>query len=354
MIRRLSPERWRVLFDQGALAFLSFCVGMLYAAAVLFPVSPYTGPEPPEAEIAPAAGGDEKAPHDPIPPGAWMTTDAGAGELSKPAGVTSVGSAVKLADVFAGLGYSLERVRDYDDLVPRVFLASLPGDLGAVASVDRRKGVFIKAMLPLVLRVNEEILLERGRVLALRQRVEAGHRLTGRELGWLERLSARYGLDGLDFEGLLERVDIVPVSLALAQAAEESGWGTSRFAVEGNAPFGQWTYDPDLGMEPERRPEGTSHLVRTYGQLLDGVRDYAANLNSHRAYREFRKLRADMRAKGQTLTGHRLAGALERYSARRAAYVKSIRTIIKQNDLREFDRARLKGAMLANLLVAGG
>jgi Bax protein len=327
-------------FERWALVGLGLCVAGLYAGAALSPVAPVPRLGAPDGGMATAVEGDARP-----------ASARNGVELGKPAAVMTVGSTEKLSDMFSDLGYHLDRVRGRDDVVPRVFLASLPRDLKRARSVDTRKRVFLKAILPLVLKVNESILLERGRLLALRQRAEAGRELTPAARIWLEDLARRYGVETLDFDELLRRVDAIPPGLALAQGAEESGWGTSRFALEGNAPFGQWTFDPDEGIVPERRDNGKSHLVRAYDHLLDGVWAYSLNLNTHPAYRGFRRMRADMRRTGRELDGYALAGTLMRYSERGKAYIESIRTIMRVNDLTPLDHARLRRAMLANLIT---
>jgi Bax protein len=351
MSRRTPPTAPKTGFDRGAAAFLAVWVVALFAVAALHPPAPPSGPSQ-EKAIPNAPKRDDnttqlaKVTEPSVPP---------RGERwAEPGGVVSAGSAHTLTALFTGMGYTLEGVREGGRLVPRVFTASLPPDLERVDSVETRKAVFLKAMLPLVLRVNERILLDRGRVLALREREQSGRGLTAGERAWLEDVSRRYVVDGLDFDRLLARVDVIPPSLALAQAAEESGWGTSRFAVEGNAAFGQWTFDSDNGIVPRERERGKSHLIRSYDHLLEGVWAYAVNLNTHPAYREFRKLRAERRRSGRELDGYELAGTLKRYAERGRAYVQSVRTIMRANRLRSLDRARLKGAVLANVLVADG
>ncbi|MHA1113206.1 MAG: glucosaminidase domain-containing protein [Alphaproteobacteria bacterium] len=258
----------------------------------------------------------------------------------KPAGVIFVGGAGKLDDTFRNFGYDLDAVRAGAGSVPRLLVASLPGDLADLPSVKARKGLFIKTLLPLVLTANEHILAERARVTALRATLAAGRRLDARAGVWLDRMFERYGTT--DIDELLRRVDVIPPSLAIAQAAEESGWGTSRFAREGNAPFGQRTYRARrAGIVPRARAEGESFAVRAYDRLLDAVRAYKGNLNTHTAYSEFRRLRAALRAAGRPLDGLRLAGAMSRYSERGSDYVGAIRHIIRVNRLDQFDRARL-------------
>lgn len=325
-------------FERMVVAFMGLCIAALILAAMLRPVGSQAG----ALALTTAAL-----------PDATASVPGGEARLVKPATVVTIGSAAKLTDMFAGMGYHLDRVRRRVDPVPQVFLANLPRDLDGVASVDTRKAVFLRTMLPLVLKANESILLDRGRLLALRQRQASGRELSQGARAWLAELAKRYRLDKPDIDRLLTRVDIIPPSLALSQAAEESGWGTSRFALEGNAPFGQWTFDAAAGIVPREREDGQKHVVRSYDHLLDGVRAYSLNLNSHRAYREFREMRARMRRMGEDIDGYTLAGTLTRYSERGAAYVESIRTIMRANELSPLDHARLEGATLAWLLRPG-
>jgi Bax protein len=350
--RPIPPRDQDRHFIHAALGGLGLCVAGLYMAVGLPLLAPFGGSgawDPRFMEHAlsgigtPAGDGGRDA--------AYLA-DTGADGLEKPVLVMTVGSTKKLSDLFAYMGYHLDTVRDQPTSVPRVYLASFPRDLEAVPSIDARKAVFIRTMLPLVLKVNESILLDRGRLLALRSRVDASKPMTAEENAWLQDLSRRYGLDSPDFDLLLKRVDVIPPSIALAQAAEESGWGTSRFAREANAAFGQYTYDDENGLVPERREDGKRHLIRAYDHLLDGVRSYALNLNTHEAYRQFRRQRAEMRAHGQELDGLTLVPALLAYSEGGQAYVDTVETIIRANDLSPFDRARLRGGKVSNVLVA--
>ncbi len=227
-------------------------------------------------------------------------------------------------------------------VVPRRIAGTIPSHLQTLESTAERKHVFITSMLPLILLVNETIAANRRDLLALRERLAAdGMGLTPRDRFWLARIRARYGAANLDFDSLLLHVDVVPPSLALAQAAEESGWGTSRYAREGNAVFGQYTYRQGRGLVPRRRDGGERHEVRAFGALVDSVAAYVLNLNSHHAYREFRAKRATLRAQRQNLDGMVLAGTLRRYSERGEEYINSVRSIIRDNELMRFDRSRL-------------
>lgn len=260
--------------------------------------------------------------------------------LVKPVPVMMVGSAEKLSDVFRRIGYQLDGVKRHGR-VPRLFLASLPRDLSAVRVPAARKMLFIQSALPLILHVNELILAERKQVLGLKAQLDLGVELGSEDVASLDRIRERYDLDRLDFVELLRRIDVVPPSLALAQGAEESGWGTSRFAREGNALFGQRVFKGTNGIVPQKREEGQRHRVRAFNHLIDGIKAYLDNLNIHPAYGELRAAREKMRGDGQTIDGDVLAQTLVKYSERREDYVASIRTIIRYNGLRQFDKARL-------------
>lgn len=250
---------------------------------------------------------------------------------------------------FEQAGYQLAAVRDDDHFVPRIYVENLPTDLSDLTSPQERKRVFIAVMLPLVLRVNEEILADRERVLRLKSQIAVGVGLEEPDRSWLYAITERYETGPYNFSDLIERMDIVPPSLALAQAAEESGWGTSRFAQEGNALFGQYTFNEESGMEPLERPGNRKHLIKVYSSLIDTVRSYMHNLNYHRAYREFRRERAALRALGGTVAGFDLAKELKRYSERGNDYVRTLRQIIRVNALDRLDDARLQSEQWTRL-----
>ena len=215
----------------------------------------------------------------------------------------------------------------------------MPSDIVMVKSPAERKQLFIKLALPLILHANERIAADRELLITLRGKIERSS-ATPREQAWLDGLAERYGLETPDLDTLLRRVDVIPPSLALAQGAEESGWGTSRFVREGNAIFGQRTFDKGAGLVPSRRDSGANHEVKTFNGLMASVASYMTNLNTHGAYDEFRRIRAGQRASGD-VDSYSLAGALDRYSERGEAYIKTIRSIIDKNDLRSYDRASL-------------
>ena len=267
----------------------------------------------------------------------------------KPQGVIVVSaSAHELYKDFRRIGYRLEDVRRGAGAVPRVFVKAMPKDIGKVSSIATRKAVFIKTMLPLVLRTNEELRAIRAKVLALTAREAKGQALAPAERSWLAAQYGRFGVSRNDRAGLLLRVDVIPPSLALAQGAEESGWGSSRFALEGRALFGQRTYAQTPGLVPVNRAAGARFKIKSFGHLLDGVWSYAQNLNTHPAYARFRALRARMRDQAggpHGLDAYRLVEALDVYSERGADYVETIKTIIRVNDLRALDGARFSRAL---------
>ncbi len=246
-----------------------------------------------------------------------------------------------LHDTFERMDYDLDAVTADGLPVPRVFLASLPTDLADVREAQKRKGVFFRAVLPLVLQVNEEIAADRKRLWRLHAQLKHGNKIAAVDRLWLIVLSERYKVKRGDMRALLKRVDVVPPSLALAQAAEESGWGTSRFSRLGNAIFGEWTFDKESGLLPREREDGKRHRVKAFKSLLHSVRAYARNLNSHRAYREFRAARGDLRRNGAPLSGRKLVDTLKRYSERGLDYVKTLRSIMAVNKLGPLDEARL-------------
>lgn len=260
-----------------------------------------------------------------------------------------------LLQAFGDAGYDLRQIRAGERDVPRFFVTALPEDMVSIRLVEQRKRAFIKSVLPLVLRANDAVLVERRHLKAVIGHLRAGRALSLSQQAWLADLADRYGGEASDPEALLKRVDVVPISLALAQAAEESGWGTSRFARQGNAVFGQWTWDTEIGIVPRDRPRGRNHLVRKFPALQHSVSAYVANLNSNPAYAAFREARARKRQKGEQLVGAALAGHLTAYSERGAAYVRTLRTIIGQNDLQDLDGVRLSDSTTGwTARLAGG
>lgn len=220
--------------------------------------------------------------------------------------------------------------------VPRIELDLLPDNLATLADVRQKKALFFGALLPIVLAENELIASNRQRAEALLNRGYA--QLGDAEQAWLRNMAKAYRLKGDMIEAqvqqdLLTRMDVVPAALVLAQAANESAWGTSRFAREGNNLFGQWTYRQSEGIVPLGRPEGATYAVRAFKTVDDSVRAYLKNLNTNPAYRELRSLRREMRAAGQALDAHQLAHGLMAYSSRGEDYIAEIQSMMRTNRL---------------------
>ena len=250
-------------------------------------------------------------------------------------------------DSAAELSALLER-SDYGwppEQVPPLAVTRLPADLEA-QEVAEKKRLFLQTLLPLVLAENRAVAAERRFVA---RALEDWPLAEGERLERLQRLADEYRVEGdladaATRRRLLRRVDQVPPALALAQAAIETGWGTSRFAREGNNLFGQWTYQASQGLLPEDRVEGASHFVRRFPDLRASVRGYLRNLTTHRAYRPLRLLREHMRRMGRPLDAATLAGGLEAYSERGQEYVNDVRNLIRQNQLQRLAAVSLREA----------
>ena len=239
------------------------------------------------------------------------------------------------------LDLSLAALRRGEAALPPVYLSRFPDNLADLRDAKQRKDIFIKTVLPLVLRANDEVRATRQRMLSLIRRKQEQGNLSANERAFLNQLAAQYEVANGDLNELQKRVDVIPASLALAQGAEESGWGTSRFARQGNAVFGQRTFRKGGGLVPTGREAGQSYEVKAFSNLYTSVRSYILNLNIHAAYKSFRQKRAEFRGSGQPLASHVLIGALMSYSERGHKYIDTIRVIIRANRLDDFDDVRL-------------
>ncbi|MEP4378000.1 MAG: glucosaminidase domain-containing protein [Alphaproteobacteria bacterium] len=255
--------------------------------------------------------------------------------------MVEVASAATLHNVLDETGFALRQVRRGDSRVPRLLVESLPADFDQQMVVEARKKTFIRTVLPLILKANEEVRQERRRLIDLEEQILSGHELSDEDQNWLDRLAEKYDAAPGDFAALLRRVDTVSPTLALAQAIEESGWGRSRFARDGNALYGQRAWSEGAGFVPEERADGERFEVRAFESLLDSVRSYVLNLNRHYAYEDYRVVRAQMRARDTQLDAHELAQTLVSYSERREAYVDALLGLIRTNRLDDFEVAQL-------------
>ena len=255
-------------------------------------------------------------------------------------------SASTLNELFNDLNYDLKDIRSNKKVKP-IEISLLPIELKNIESTKKRKDLFIKIVLPLILEENARIKLDRKRLFAILNK----NNNSDSEKKWLKRKFKQYGVTKNDLSTLKIRMDEIPVSLAIAQAAKETGWGTSRFATEGNALYGQWTYTGD-GIKPSAADNNSSHKVMRFKVLKASVRAYQRNLNTHSGYREFRRQRAIQRDNEEELDSLKLVEFLDKYAETGSEYTKVLKQIIKQNSLKDFDDASIlpKSNKLKNLI----
>ena len=238
-------------------------------------------------------------------------------------------------NLFDDLGYDLKGIRAGQKVKP-IYLTKLPKDLKTLGDTKKKRELFIKIVLPLILNENDKITEDRKKLF----KILGKNFNTVGERVWLQRRFREYKIEDQDSGKLKMRMDIIPVSIALAQAANESGWGTSRFALEGNALFGQWTWSKK-GISPKNKDPDQSHKVLQFQILKASVRAYKNNLNTHNAYKEFRETRAKLRQENKRIIGLDLTKYLKNYAAIGEKYVVIIEDIIENNSLTDFDKANL-------------
>ena len=244
-------------------------------------------------------------------------------------------SASTIEQLFEDTNYSLSEVRKSKKVKP-IRLSLLPNEIKQIESSKKRKSLFIQIILPLILEENNLILLDRKKLFSILNK----NKNSKKEINWLNRKFRQYGVLNKDIPTLKVRMDIVPVSLAIAQAAKETGWGTYRFALEGNALFGQWTWSGD-GIKPAGADSDTKHKVMKFRVLKASVRAYQRNLNTHSSYKNFRQLRAQLRDDSASLDSLLLADQLDNYAETGKEYTKILKQIINQNSLKDFDDVKL-------------
>ena len=244
-------------------------------------------------------------------------------------------SASTIEQLFKDTNYSLSEVRKSKKVKP-IRLSLLPNEIRQIENANKRKNLFIQIILPLILEENNVIILDRKRLFSILNK----NKNSKKEINWLNLKFKQYGVLNKDIPTLKVRMDIVPVSLALAQAAKETGWGTSRFALEGNALFGQWTWSGD-GIKPAGAEDNTKHKVMKFKVLKASIRAYQRNLNTHSSYKNFRQLRAQLRDDNQKLDSVILADQLNNYAETGKEYTKILKQIIQQNSLKDFDEVKI-------------
>jgi Bax protein len=238
-------------------------------------------------------------------------------------------------NLFKDVEYDLSQVRS-KKLVKPIYFTQFPKDLDALKSTQLKKETFIKIVLPLVVAENERILADRGKLKILYNKKFT----TDQEKQWIRQKLLEYKVKKGDLKELLARMDIIPTSIALAQAAKESGWGTSRFALEGNAIFGQWTWSGQ-GIAPLDRASNKNHKILKFPILRASVKAYKNNLNTHKSYSKFREKRLNLREDKKKISGLELTETLNNYAQTGSEYTKILNQIIKQNRLSDFEPVSL-------------
>jgi Bax protein len=237
-------------------------------------------------------------------------------------------------NLFEDLDYDLNNVRD-SKLVKPIYFTRLPKDLISIRSVKKKKETFLKILLPLIVAENERIEKDKKYLLKILKKNDSNEKQK-----WINKKYKAYKVSDRNINELIEKMDIIPISIALAQAAKESGWGTSRFALEGNAIFGQWTWDGE-GIEPLEKAENQRHKILRFPLLRASVKAYITNLNTHRSYKNFRTQRAELRKQNKVLSGKELINGLDKYAQTGKEYTKVLLKIIEQNDLEDFEAVKI-------------
>ena len=238
-------------------------------------------------------------------------------------------------NLFKDVDYDLSQVRN-KKLVKPIYFTQFPKDLDELQSTRLKKETFIKIVLPLIVAENERILADRKKL----KRITKKKSTTDLEKQWLRQKLLEYKVKKGNMDELLKRMDIIPTSIALAQAAKESGWGTSRFALEGNAIFGQWTWSGN-GIAPLDRESNKNHKILKFPILRASVKAYQNNLNTHKSYVSFRNKRSGMREKNKDISGLELTETLKNYAQTGSEYIKILNQIIRQNRLTDFEPVKL-------------
>ena len=238
-------------------------------------------------------------------------------------------------NLFKDVDYDLGQVRS-EKLVKPIYFTQFPKDLDGLKNTQLKKETFIKIVLPLVVAENEKIFADRKKLIILSDKKFT----TDPEKQWIRQKLLEYKVKKGDLKELLVRMDIIPASIALAQAAKESGWGTSRFALEGNAIFGQWTWSGQ-GIAPLDRASNKNHKILKFPILRASVKAYKNNLNTHKSYSKFREKRSQLRAKNKKISGLELTEMLNNYAQTGSEYTKILNQIIKQNRLTDFEPVSL-------------
>ena len=251
--------------------------------------------------------------------------------------VDYISRANEMLEIFKKYNFSVDRFIK-DESANLIIFSSLPDDFMEIQPVNERKKLFINTLLPIIYAENLKILEDRKKILDWWSESQGENFSRDFWPAWLFELSEKYDAVDSNLGNLLIKVDVIPISMALSQAAIESGWGSSRYLNEGNAIFGQYTFDSKNGIKPKKRADGKKFFVKRFSTLSESVRSYLKNINTHLAYEDFRQERRKLRMNGESLSGNVLANFLKNYSERSQAYVDDLKLLIETNNFMKFDK----------------
>jgi Bax protein len=252
--------------------------------------------------------------------------------------VDYISKSSEMIEIFKKYQFSIDNLLN-NQSANLIIFSSLPKDFMEIQPVIERKRLFINTLIPIIYSENLQILNDRKKILDWWRESDGENFSRDFWPRWLFELSEKYGSSDSNLGNLLVRVDIVPISLALAQAAIESGWGTSRYSREGNAVFGQYTFDESEGLKPRDRNKNDQFFIKKFSNLSESVRSYLKNINTHLAYADFREERKKLRMSGENLSGYKLVNFLKDYSERKDFYIKDVKEIMTSNNFKKFDKS---------------
>ncbi len=247
----------------------------------------------------------------------------------------------KMQQLFLEANYNLDKIRNKEMDVPRIFIKTLPSDFNMIESTKEKKDMFIKFLLPLILKKNEELLADRNKLISIKEKLDKNQSLTESEQKFFDLMKQNYKTTTQNIDDILVKLDEISVSMALGQAIQETGWGESRFLIQGNSIFAEWTWGGE-GMLPRARKDGLIHRIKTFPTLYDSVDSYANNLNKTRYYAGFRRMRAKLRKENKPFYGRWLMSSMIHYSTEKNKYILDVKRIIRDNNLDDFNDVKLQ------------
>jgi len=254
--------------------------------------------------------------------------------------VDYISESSEMIEIFKKYQFSVDNLLN-NQSANLIIFSSLPEDFMEIQPIIERKRLFINTLIPIIYSENLQILNDRKKILDWWRESDGENFSRDFWPQWLFELSEKYGSNDSNLGNLLVRVDIIPISLALAQAAIESGWGTSRYSREGNAVFGQYTFDESKGLKPKDRNKNDAFFIKKFSNLSESVRSYLKNINTHLAYADFREERKKLRMSGENLSGYKLVNFLKDYSERKEFYIKDVKEIMTSNNFKKYDKGNI-------------